>query len=166
MQPHQKAAFGAGMQHERLVGRVIIEWARLENVLNDIIWRLLNLSFEDGRAITGRADATSKISLLRTLAPRHLASDDKLEALLFALDAIDALRDDRNFIAHGAWGRIEPEGIPMAASLRSKSKPDEVTGESFDAARMRKIIMTIVKMREMLALLVGEIDASPDTLLK
>lgn len=166
MEPHQKAIFGVGMQHERLVGRAVIEWSRLENVLNDVIWRLLDLSFEDGRSLTGRADANTKIALLRSIAPRHLVDPDKLEALLLALDTIDASRDDRNFIVHGAWGRIAPDGIPMAVSLRSKSKPEEVTGESFDAARMRKIIRTISGMRQMLVLLINEIDASPETLLK
>jgi hypothetical protein len=166
LRPDHEPVFGVSMQHERLVGRVIIEWSRLENVLNDVIWRFLNLSFEDGRAITGRDDATTKISLLRIIAPRHLANDDKLEALLVILDAIDSLRDDRNFIVHGAWGRIEPEGTPLAMSLRAKSKPDQVTGETFPASRMYLIIENITKMRQMLLLLLTEIDASPDTLLK
>jgi hypothetical protein len=70
----QYAIFGVGMQHERLVGRAVIEWSRLEAVLNDLIWCFLNLSFEDGRALTGRADAGTKIALLRLIAPRHLAT--------------------------------------------------------------------------------------------
>lgn len=166
MRPDQEAAFGVGMQHERLVGRAIIEWARLEAVLNDLIWVFLGLSFEDGRVLTGRADATSKITILRSIAPRHLNDADKLEALLLALDAIDASRDDRNFIAHGSWGTIAPEHVPFAASLRSKSKPEEVTGESFPPSRMYKIIRIIMEMRRMLALLYREIETSPDTLLK
>jgi hypothetical protein len=166
LHPGHKPVFGVGMQHERLVGRVAIEWSRLENILNDVIWRFLDLNFEDGRALTGRDDATSKINLLRVIAPRHLANEDKLEALLLALDAIDACRDDRNFVIHGAWGRIEPEGTPLAMSLRAKSKPEQVTGETFPTTRMYQIIARIIAMREMLGLLLNEIDASPDTLLK
>jgi hypothetical protein len=162
----QFAVFGVGMLHERLVGRVVIEWSRLESVLNDLIWCFLNVIFEDGRTLTGRADATTKIALLRAIAPRHLTSDDKLEALLLALDTIDASREDRNFIVHGAWGRLAPEGIPLAASIRVKSKPDEVIGETFNSKRMYKIIEVIVTMRQMLVLLLDEIYASPDTLLK
>jgi hypothetical protein len=167
MRPDQQAAFGVGLQHERLVGRVVIEWSRLEAVLNDLVWGFLGLSFEDGRALTGRNDASTKIALLRVLAPRHLASDDKLEALLLALDTIDAARDDRNFIVHGSWGQMQPEGTPLAMSLRAKSsRPDEVTGETFPPDRMRRIIVTIVRMREAIGMLVAEIEASPDTLLK
>ena len=166
MRAGQEAVFGVSMAHERLVGRVVVEWSRLENILNDVLWSLLGLNFEDGRALTGRADASTKIALLRLIAPRHLASEDKLEALLLALDTIDACRDDRNFIVHGSWGKIEPEGIPVAASLRAKSKPDEITGESFTAQRMRHIIGVIVAMRKVLVLLLQEIEASPDTLLK
>jgi hypothetical protein len=76
----QYAIFGVGMQHERLVGRVVIEWSRLESILNDLIWCFLNVSFEDGRALTGRADAGTKIALLRQIAPKHMANEDKLEA--------------------------------------------------------------------------------------
>jgi len=166
MRPDHRTVFGVGLQHERLVGRVAIEWTRLENILNDILWRFLNLSFEDGRVLTGRADAATRISLLRVIAPRHLADADKLEALLLSLDAIDALRDDRNFIVHGAWGRLEPEGVPLAMSLRARSKPDEITGETFPPDRMQKIVTLITEMRKMLVTLLIEIDASPDTLLK
>jgi len=146
MRPDHKPVFGVRMQQERLIGRVAIEWSRLENVLNDVIWRFLNLSFEDGRALTGRDDAA--INLLRVIAPRHLTNDDKLEALLLALDAIDSIRDDRNFVIHGAWGHVEPDGTPLAVSLRAKSKPEQVTGETFPPARMYLI------------------NASPDILLK
>jgi hypothetical protein len=103
-----------------------------------------------------------KTSILR----RKVANEDKLEALLLALDTIDASRDDRNFIVHGSWGRLQPEGIPLAASIRLKSKSDEVIGETFEPRRMRRIIDTIVAMRQMLVLLLDELDASPDILLK
>ena len=131
MRPGQETTFGVGMAHEKLVGRVAIEWARLEHMLNEILWSCLQLSFEDGRTLTGRADTTTRIALLRTIAPRHLTNEDKLEALLVALDTIDAVRDDRNFIVHGSWGRIWPEGTPIAASFRAKSKPDEVSCTRF-----------------------------------
>jgi hypothetical protein len=154
------------MHHERLVGRVVIEWSRLEAVLNDLIWCFLNVVFEDGRSLTGRADAGTKITLLRAIAPQHLSDDDKLEALLLVLDMVDASRDDRNFIVHGSWGRLAPEGIPLAASIRIKSKPDEVIAETFPPKRMRDIADNIVRMRKMLVLLLDELYASPDTLLK
>jgi hypothetical protein len=166
LRPDHKPVFGVRMQQERLIGRVAIEWSRLENVLNDVIWRFLNLSFEDGRALTGRDDAATKINLLRVIAPRHLANEDKLEALLLSLDAIDSIRDDRNFVIHGAWGHIEPDGTPLAVSLRAKSKPEQVTGETFPPARMYLIIEKISRMREMLLILLNEIDASPDLLMK
>ncbi|SHN86258.1 hypothetical protein SAMN05444170_6613 [Bradyrhizobium erythrophlei] len=51
-------------------------------------------------------------------------------------------------------------------SLRAKSKPDQVTGETFPSSRMYLIVEKITKMKEMLLLLLTEIDASPDTLLK
>jgi hypothetical protein len=166
MRPDQRAAFGVSAAHTQLVGSVVIEWSRLESVLDYLIWDFLDISFEDGRVLTGRADAGTKIAHLRSIASRHLANHDKLEGLLVALDALDACREDRNFIVHGSWGTLHPEDVPIAASIRSKSKPDEVTNETFPAQRMHGLISVIVEMRVMLYTLLDELEAAPDTLLK
>ena len=166
MRPDQFAAPCVGMAHEKLVGRLVIEWARLEAVLNDLIWIFLDLSFEDGRAVTGRADASTKIALLRVIAPRHLVSADQLEALLIGLDTIESLREDRNFIMHGSWGRLFPEGVPIAASIRAKSEANEIISQTFTPSRMRTMIELTVVLRQALFVLLDELEASPDTLLK
>jgi hypothetical protein len=58
----QKPIYGVAMAHERLVGRVVIECSRLEAVLNDLLWKLLGVSFEDGRVITGRRMLLTKLA--------------------------------------------------------------------------------------------------------
>jgi hypothetical protein len=141
---------------------VVIEWSRVESLLNDVLWNILGLSFEDGRVLTGRADAITKIALLQLIAPRHLTGEH-LAGLLVLLDTADALREDRNFIVHGSWGTLMPDNLPVAASLRPKSKPDEVMSETFSRERMRGIIKQIIFVRSSLVILLNELETSPGT---
>ena len=52
---------------------------------------------------------------------------------------VDELKDCRNFIAHGLWGTLEPDNIPVALSLKPKSEVGEVISETFSPERMEGI---------------------------
>jgi hypothetical protein len=145
--------------HASLIGRVVSEWSKLEHSLDDLIWTLTGLSFEDGRVLTSRNDAKSKISILQVLAPRYLDGAD-LQKIDEALVMADFLRDDRNFIMHGSWGTIQPIDEPIALSLRAKSLPGEVTGETFPQARMVEIIDRIIQTKETIFSVVRSLESS------
>jgi len=134
----QKTEPGIGPVTKRLVGQFIVEWSNLEAALDDMIWRILGLDEEDGRTLTKRSDAATKITVLRAIAPRHLEGEI-LESLLDTLDVADAMRDDRNFVAHGVWGMLQPDNVPLAMSLRPKSAPNEIVAESFPHERLRQL---------------------------
>jgi hypothetical protein len=127
-----------GLLQYRLIGRVAVEWARLENVMDDFIWHMLEIDIEQGRIITTRLDATAKIRTIRELAPVTL-SEAEWHKLSPLLDRADILRDERNLIIHGTWGR-DDSGIPISLSLKVKPlNPDEVVSEQFSEKRMRSI---------------------------
>lgn len=134
---------------EALIGRAVTEWSRLEASLDDLIWTLTGLSFEDGRVLTGRTDAKSKISMLHVLAPRYLKAPG-LAGVEQALVLANSLRDDRNFIMHGSWGTLMPLSVPIVLSLRLASAPGEVTSETFSRERMIGIINDMQKARRAL----------------
>jgi hypothetical protein len=136
-----------GPPEEILIGRVVWQWTRLENCMNELIMRFTGISFEDGRLFTERMDPSRAISLLRILGPRKLEAE-RLQILVDLLTTADQLRDDRNFIVHGVWAILDPEGVPTASSLRSKSEADQVVAESFPHSRMWEIIKAIDKTRE------------------
>ena len=71
-----------------------------------------------------------------------------LQDFINALAAADELRDDCNFIVHGSWGMLDPEGVPVALSLRAKSNPGEVVSEGFPHQRMRAIVREIIKTKQ------------------
>jgi hypothetical protein len=131
-----------GPTEEMYIGKAIAAWNMLENCLKELIWRFTGLSFEDGRLFTERMDPAQAITLLRTLAPRKL-DGEQLQKLIDMLAAADQLRDDRNFIAHGTWAILQPEGQPTASSIRAKSDPGQVIAEHFPHVRMRGIITAI-----------------------
>lgn len=157
LQPGQSMTPSVSADHERLVGRVVIEWAKLEGVLLDLIWQLLNLDDEDGRTVLARSDADTRIKLIRALAPRYI-EQPKLETILSAIDIADDLRDDRNFIIHGTWGTLMPENVPNAISIRTKSQPGILISETFSADRMNSIIKLTVETKSKLIKIIQELS--------
>ncbi len=149
LRPDQQGRGDISLSQERLIGRVIVEWSKLEQCIQDLIWRFLNLTFEDGRILTERTDITRLITVARALARRKL-QDPELTGLLDALTRADELRDDRNFIVHGTWCTVDPEGIAFSASLRQKSLPGEVTAEEFPHARMHRIVAEIIRVKSII----------------
>ncbi len=145
------ARYGVSCQHERLVGRLIIEWSRLEAIMQEVIWTILDIKWEDGRAITQAMDATRKLQLLRSFSKRHLEGK-RLENLTAILDCIELYQEDRNVVAHSTWGTLIETGEPIAMSLRRKSQPDQVVTEGFPAPRMYSIIEGIKDCRDYLIL--------------
>jgi hypothetical protein len=150
-----------GLNHERLIDRVIVAWSKLEGVMEDLIWHFLGLQIEQGRIVTGRLDATAKIKMIRALAEPEL-SETHWHRLSPILDRIDILREERNTIAHGTWGR-NSQGIPIAISLKfNPLAPDEVVSEAFPDVRLRAIAYNIDASKFKLMILMRDIRAVPE----
>ena len=122
-----------------LIGRVVVSFSKLEAALEDTIWFFLKIDEEDGRIVTKRFDAETKIQMVRDLATRHIADEEKLLKLKKILVIISELKDNRNFIAHGLWGTMMPDNVPVALSLRPKAEPGVVVSEAFPPERMKAI---------------------------
>lgn len=118
------------------IGQVIVLWSKLEAAMEDTIWMLLNLDDEDGKVVTKRLSADAKVQLLRTIGRRHISDKALIAKFNKALKYVDELKDCRNFIAHGVWGTLMPDDIPVALSLKPKSDVGEVMSETFSQERM------------------------------
>src|ERR1035437_3922138 len=94
------------MLQERLIGHIVIVWARIEAMLQDIIWLLFGMDLAEGRLITARLDVRPKLAMVEALAPRRIMDAALLATLLDAVDIIRLRHGDRNFIVHGSWGTI------------------------------------------------------------
>ena len=122
-----------------LIGRVVVLFSKLEAALEDTIWYFLKIDDEDGKIVTKRLDAETKIQMVRALAIRHLADKKILSKLKEILVLISELKDNRNFIVHGLWGTMMPDNVPVALSLRPKAEPGVVVSETFPPERMKAI---------------------------
>jgi hypothetical protein len=146
-QPDQSFRHKIFADQERLIGRIIVAWSRLEYTMEEVIWSFLNVQIEEGRVITSRLDATFKMNILRGLALYHL---DGRNAAKFSdlLNTIQDLYADRNVMAHAKWGTLLPEQLPAAASLRAKDNqvpPENVIVETYPRHRMIPILQNIVR---------------------
>jgi hypothetical protein len=159
LKPGQYVSPGISARQEMLIGRLVVEWAKLEAMMQDAIWDILNVRFEDGRVLTARMDARTKLQWLRTFSNRHV-SQDELTKFSEIIELIELKQDDRNFIVHGTWSTMRPENVPVVSSLRQKSPPDEVLTESFPEWRMSEIIVDIKKCRDALVSWIARREAS------
>jgi hypothetical protein len=127
--------------------------------MGEAVTCLLGLEFEYGRLIVSRMDATALIKMLRDVGALNLPTED-FHKLSVICDKIDILRDDRNLIVHGSWGRAW-DGTPQVLSLRIKGpEPTEVVAETFPYSRMRTLISAISVLKwDLIRLL--RLDALP-----
>ena len=156
----QKVNPTISMATERLIGRAIVAWAKLEACMDDFIWAFLDIPIEQGRVITVRMDAVRKIQTLRRLGELILP-ETKFHELSVILDHIDILREERNLIGHGSWGRTSPENETVVVSLKPEGlNPDEVVSETFPNSRLREVTAEIEKAKWQLIPLMEERYAS------
>lgn len=155
LRPGQTFVPHVSLIQEKLIGRVVVEFSRLDHVLSQMIWHLLKLQMADGRLITTRMDVPAKIALLEILVPRYFDTV-KQRAVLAALNFAELIRDDRNFIVHGLWGTLLPDDIPMVASIRPKTDPGTVISEAFPQKRLREIISSTIRTTAILTQMIGQ----------
>ena len=132
------------------IGHVIVSFSKLEAALEDTIWFFLDLDIDIGRIITARLGADARITMLRALAPSRITDENLLKKFRKLLGHIDELKEARNFIAHGVWGTLMPDDIPVALSLKPKTASDEIVSETFSKERMDAIDTGIQSMAQSL----------------
>jgi hypothetical protein len=147
-------------QQCELIGEFIANRSHLELVLEKPIWHFLKLQPDDGRIITSTLDARPKVRMIRELAKRHIGHRPLRKQLLEVIEVIEELQGHRNFVAHGVWSTMMPDGIPMALSLRAAAEPGHITSEIFPKDRMETLIETTRDIGEALEELPAALDAS------
>jgi hypothetical protein len=144
--------------HQLLVGRVVVLWSKLEGAMQDTTWSFLRIGISDGRILTGGMQAESLLRILRALGNRHL-KEPILGEFLSMMDLIQDRQEDRNFIVHGTWGTLMPNNVPIGLSLRPKSTPGQVIGETFSRERMSSIAQDLLRCLTYLATFLPQLAA-------
>jgi hypothetical protein len=147
-------------QQCEFIGEFIANWSHLEFVLEKLIWHFLKLVPDDGKIITSTLDARPKVRMIRELAKRHIKNSAIRKQLMEVVEVIEEIQGDRNFVAHGVWSTMMPDGIPMALSLRASAEPGHITREIFPKDRMETLIQTTREIGAALDDLPAALDAS------
>jgi hypothetical protein len=162
LRPDQHIDPDVPITHQKLIGKVVVLWAKVENAMQDAIWQFLGLEPEDGRILTARNDAQDNILMLRSFAKRYLDAGRFEEFDKTVLKVIEARQEDRNIIVHGAWGTLKPERTPISTVLRRKSDVGEIAAETFSDSRMRQIVDDLSRALDDVAALATELAALRD----
>jgi hypothetical protein len=147
----------------RLIGSVVVSWARLENAINDLIWTINGKALPDGRMETQDLDITKLLSALQravsTNMPGHSLQLER-KAITDVINKINEFKSDRNAVVHGTWGELG-NAIPVVGSLRFETtRNDVVMFESFDHDRLRAIEKIAFDAARNVTLLILRLESS------
>jgi hypothetical protein len=107
-------------------------------------------------------NADRKVVMLGVLVETYLEGSI-LETALKTIETIDRCRDDRNFVMHGVWARVQPGDFTVVMSIRGKSNPDEIVSEAFPNMRLLNLISDIKTAKRSLIDLFLRPRSSPET---
>jgi len=107
--------------HLRAIGRVIVESATLESVIEIAIWQLLKLPVEIGEQITNRPNLGQLTKILLCILPRVFKKDDDKKAFEPIEKELKTIVGIRNHLAHAYWAFGTQKNSPISMSYRSEN---------------------------------------------
>jgi hypothetical protein len=158
--PEQIPTQRVGIGQERLIGRAVVIWARLEANLHDLIWAIRGKGLAEGRAETEKHLVGRLLKELRKIG--SWSTETPLEvrmAVLAVASAVKTLSEDRNLIVHGTWGELD--GVPSVGSLQLETiDRNEVTFEIFPPGRLRDFIRDVTACRDQATSIIAKVESS------
>jgi hypothetical protein len=160
LRPEQVPTGRVGIGQERLIGRAVIEWARLEASLHDLIWKIQGKGLAEGREETEKHLIGRLLKELRKIGDGSTKTALEVRmAVLTVAGAVETLSKDRNLIVHGTWGELD--GAPVVGSLRLETiDRNEVTFESFPPGRLGDFIRDVTAYQNQVMAIVAQVEIS------
>lgn len=120
-----------------VIGRIMVEWSYLENILRDCAYMLLRVSRKQGRIAVRSPRSNEVVTMIEDLMDLHnLSTRVNTRELKKALTKVNSARDA---LAHGLWVDHEGTDTPVL-QIVSGSYPIE-PGEPAVKARISPIAM-------------------------
>ena len=162
IRPGQVATPRVGTMQERLIGRAVIIWARLEAILHELIWTIEGKGLAEGREETEKHLVGRLLKELRKIgsgSSTETASREIRKAVLAVAADVEALSEDRNLIVHGTWGELD--GVPTVGSLRLETiDRNDVTLESFPPERLHDFIRDVTACLDRATAIIAQVESS------
>jgi hypothetical protein len=153
-------------EHALAMGILINAWAALEDLVAELITRLLANSLTAGFAICSNMDHSRRCDLLRAVSGRlPLAFSSDLKKLLNDMEATYKIR---NLVAHSTWTKAEKRSHikPMQFRARGSMK---ITGHrkgepTYTAASLHKTSQDIHRLWMRMYDLIKQLDPPPNNI--
>jgi hypothetical protein len=159
IRPEQIPTPRVGIGQERLIGRAVVIWARLEASLHDLIWTIQGKGLAEGREETEKHLVGRLLKELRKIGSGSSTSTEIRLAVLAVAAGVKTLSEDRNLIVHGTWGELD--GVPTVGSLQLEViDRDHVTFESFPPDRLRDFIRDVTSCRDQAMAIIAQVESS------
>jgi hypothetical protein len=157
IRPGQVVTPRIGIGQERLIGRAVVIWAKLEASLHDLIWTIQGKGLAEGREETEKHLLVRLLKELRKIGSGSSTSAETRLAVLAVAADVEALSKDRNLIVHGSWCEID--GVPSVGSLRLETiDRNGVTVESFPPHRLHDFIREVTTCHDQAMAIIAQVE--------
>ena len=115
------------VDHLTEIGRVVVEWAFLEEVVNLGIAGLLNRPIEQAQLITTPIrNFRQRLAILKEFSKLTAKDDADREHLKRAVSAVERAYNERNKVAHGVWWGLEGSNHPSLRYTKPSAPFEEL----------------------------------------
>ncbi|MGA1856557.1 hypothetical protein VH569_11275 [Azospirillum sp. 11R-A] len=123
------------------IGRATVHWTYLEFLLDLVLWKLLNITPEEGFVVTARLDSRPKCEMLKIIAYTRALAPEAISDLNITLKAIADASADRNLLTHAVICREEGSREVHLLTLRGRNagKKNPITDDSITTMAQRII---------------------------
>lgn len=113
--------------HLTEIGRVVVEWAFLEEVVNLGIAGILNRPIEQARLITTPIrNFRQRLTILKEFSKLTIKDDADQENLKRAFKAVETAYGERNKVAHGVWWGLDGPNYPSIRYTKPSAPFEEL----------------------------------------
>jgi len=128
------------------IGQVAAEWSWLEKLLAEMLSYFCHADPGAMYVISQSASSANVLKWLRQLVELQVHEPATVKILINLLDEIDAIREERNTVAHGLWRAHEEPGFAWVHTLRW-GRSEVARDEHWSLADLDALIEDIRRMQ-------------------
>ncbi len=106
--------------HLTAIGRVVVESACLENIIELAIWHLMDVQREVGEQVTNQPTLNQRLNFFFRLLPKVYTADADQKAFEQIKQELQAVAAIRNHLIHAAWAFGTKQDIPISVNHRNE----------------------------------------------
>lgn len=132
------------------IGAIIHRWATLEYLLQNIIWKAMDLDREQGRVLTMGMGTQAICGVLRTLPKKWVTEKHIQDDLKELLDLVWERKEFRNYLAHGVWTAEtgKKDGHPWLNYMKSGDERITPGAEEITPELLRDLAQLVDEMNQ------------------